>query len=117
MNSDSKLKEEEDVEVHSPPSKRSILLKKIGAAIAVMIALTVGIMSLVYYKEIEEVLKGFAGIIKENPVVSTVIIFIVYTIGVPLQAPITLVQLMLGYTYSLVFESQIKGLIFATILV
>ena len=107
----------EETPTTSQPSRRQKILKGIGALLLVTVFLTMTTLSLVYYQEIEDLLKHFADWIKENVVIATVINLVIYSLGIPLPCPLTFMQLLFGFTYSSVFESQIKGLIFSTLLV
>jgi len=69
---------------------------------------------IVDYKQVIYIYLKFVEWIKENPYSAITVTIIVYTVSIIILAPVTYIHVMLGFTYSQVFASPLKGWLLAT---
>lgn len=109
------------MEGDSPPAvaqKRNSKFCKRMSALAFFLAIVaISVLCVVYYDAMLEVLNLVVVWIKANPFIATAAILVFYSIAVPLMLPVVLIQILLGFTYSAVLESQLKGLLVASLIV
>jgi uncharacterized membrane protein YdjX (TVP38/TMEM64 family) len=69
------------------------------------------------YKQLLRIASHFMLWVREEPIQSSVIIFLLYVVGVVTMLPTNLLTMALGYAYARAFENKIEGYAFGIILI
>lgn len=102
----------------TPVRKSPVMLLKFGLQIAcICLILAVLAMLLLNFQAAEQLFLQFIHWVRNNPYIAVFACIVVYTVSICFLIPIAATHVIIGFTYSQVFQSQWRGLLFATAVV